>query len=74
MAWKEGDHRKIVLEIETAPEFAFFVQIDPPDGPYSGGKIIHDLGKEDFTTEDISLPVQDLISQIQSIAKNQPSP
>lgn len=70
LAWKEGNHRKPILEIETAPEFAFFIQINSPDGPYNG-KIIHDLGKGDFTTEDISLPLQDLISQIQSIDKNQ---
>ena len=73
LAWKEGDHRKPIIEIATAPELAFFVQFEKPDGPYSG-KIIHDLGKGNFTTEDISLPLQDFISQIQSIAKNQPSP
>lgn len=73
LAWKEGNHRKPIIEIATAPELTFFVQFDKPDGPYSG-KIIRDLGKGDFTTEDISLPLQDLISQIQSIAKNQSSP
>lgn len=73
LAWKEGSHRKPIIEIATAPELASFVQMDPPNGPYSG-KIIHDLGKGDFTTEDISLSLQDLISQIQSIAKKQPSP
>ena len=73
LAWKEGNHRKPIIEFANAPELAFFVQFDKPDGPYSG-KIIHDLGKRDFTTEDISLPLQDLISQIQSIDKNQQSP
>jgi hypothetical protein len=73
LAWKEGNHRKPIIEIATAPELALFVQFDKPDGPYRG-KIIHDLGKGDFTTEDISLSLQDFISQIQSVAKSQLSP
>ncbi len=73
LAWKEGNHRKPIIEIATAPDFAIFVQFNKPNGTYSG-KIIHDLGKGDFATEEISLPLQDLISQIQLIVKNQPSP
>lgn len=73
LAWQEGNHRKPIIEIATAPDFSIFVQFDKLHSTYSG-KIIHDLGKGDFATEDISLPLQDFILQIQSIVKNQPPP
>lgn len=73
LAWREGNHSKPVMEFANTPDLAFFVQIKKPDGPYNG-MAVYDLGKGEFTAKDISLPLQDLISQIQSIDKSQQTP
>ena len=72
MIWQGGQMRPII-EVLTAPEFAFFVQSSDSGGFYIG-KVVYDLGKGNFETRNISLPLQDIVSQVQSIAQNQPSP
>lgn len=71
LAWKEGNHRKPIMEIVTAPEFAFLVQSNDPSA-FFNGKVIHDLGNGNFETKNISLPLQDITSQIQYMVQNQP--
>lgn len=68
LIWRDGQTRPIT-EIVTAPSFAFFTE-SINDGRFNG-QVIHDLGKGNFATENISLPLPDLILQIQSIAQQQ---
>ncbi len=71
LAWKDGNKTVSIIEVVTAPSLAFFVQSGDPSGFYEG-KVLYDLGKGNFETRNISLPLQDIASQVQSIIQNQP--
>lgn len=73
LAWRNNNQTMSVLEIVTSPSLAFFIQEKSGSGLYKG-KVIHDLGKGNFETVDIALPIQDLTTQIRDINLNQSLP
>lgn len=69
-AWREGG-TKSVISLKTAPSLSLFVR--KPNGNFEG-EALHLLGQGDFATEKISLPLADLVTEIQAIIGNPTSP